>query len=73
MSDELKSSAQKVQKALQALGLSCEVVQMQETTRTAKDAARAVGCEVGQIVKSLIFKSKQSASPFWWLPVVPIA
>jgi prolyl-tRNA editing enzyme YbaK/EbsC (Cys-tRNA(Pro) deacylase) len=60
MSDELKSSAQKVQEALQALGLTCEVVQMQATTRTAEDAARAVGCEVGQIVKSLIFKGKQS-------------
>jgi hypothetical protein len=47
MSDELKSSAQKVQEALQAQGLSCEVVQMEATTRTAGDAARAVGCEVG--------------------------
>jgi prolyl-tRNA editing enzyme YbaK/EbsC (Cys-tRNA(Pro) deacylase) len=63
MSDELKSSAQKVQEALQALGLSCEVVQMQATTRTAEDAARAVGCEVGQIVKSLIFEGKQSHRP----------
>ena len=63
MSDELKSSAQKVQKELQARGLNCEVVQMQKTTRTAKDAAQAVGCEVGQIVKSLIFKSKRSRKP----------
>ena len=63
MNSELKSSAQKVQKALQARGLNCEVVQMQKTTRTAKDAAQAVGCEVGQIVKSLIFKGKQSHKP----------
>jgi prolyl-tRNA editing enzyme YbaK/EbsC (Cys-tRNA(Pro) deacylase) len=63
MSDELKTSARKVQEALQALGLSCEVVQMQATTRTAEDAARAVGCEVGQIVKSLIFEGKQSHRP----------
>jgi len=63
MSDELKSSAQKVQKVLQARGLNCEVLQMQKTTRTAKDAAQAVGCEVGQIVKSLIFKSKRSRKP----------
>jgi Cys-tRNA(Pro) deacylase len=63
MSDELKSSAQKVQEALQAQGLTCEVVQMEATTRTAEDAARAVGCEVGQIVKSLIFKGKQSHRP----------
>ena len=63
MNSELKSSAQKVQKELQARGLNCEVVQMQKTTRTAKDAAQAVGCEVGQIVKSLIFKTKQSRKP----------
>jgi prolyl-tRNA editing enzyme YbaK/EbsC (Cys-tRNA(Pro) deacylase) len=46
MSDELKSSAQKVQDALPA-----------------EDAARAVGCKVGQIVKSLIFEGKQSHRP----------
>ncbi len=63
MSDELKSSAQKVQEVLQARGLNCEVLQMQKTTRTAKDAAQAVGCEVGQIVKSLIFKSQRSRKP----------
>ena len=36
---------------------------MQDTTRSAQDAARAVGCEVGQIVKSLVFKGKQSRQP----------
>ena len=63
MSKKLKSSAQKVQEALQGHGLACEVVQMQDTTRSAQDAARAVGCEVGQIVKSLVFKGKQSLQP----------
>ena len=63
MSDKLKSSAQKIQDALQDLGLTCEVVQMQAATRTAEDAAQAVGCEVGQIVKSLLFKSQQSHQP----------
>ena len=36
---------------------------MQATTRTAEDAAQAVGCEIGQIVKSLVFESKQSHRP----------
>ena len=63
MSKKLKSSAQKVQEALREHGLACEVVQMQDTTRSAQDAARAVGCEVGQIVKSLVFKGKQSQQP----------
>jgi prolyl-tRNA editing enzyme YbaK/EbsC (Cys-tRNA(Pro) deacylase) len=63
MSNGLKPSAQKVQQALKARGLSCEVVQMDTTTRSAGDAARAVGCEVGQIVKSLVFEGRQSHRP----------
>ena len=63
MRDGLKPSAQKVQQALQARGLTGEVVQMDETTRSAEDAARAVGCKVGQIVKSLVFEGRQSHQP----------
>ncbi len=63
MEAKLKPSAQKVQQALQAHNLSCEVVQMTDTTRSASDAARAVGCQVGQIVKSLIFEGQQSHQP----------
>ncbi|MGH2676191.1 MAG: YbaK/EbsC family protein [Actinomycetota bacterium] len=37
------------------IGLSLEVREFPEGTRTAEDAARAIGCEVGQIVKSLVF------------------
>ena len=36
-------------------GLRLEVRRFPAGTRTAEDAARAVGCEVGQIVKSLVF------------------
>lgn len=63
MNTKLKPSAQKVQEALKAHNLTCEVVQMRDTTRSAADAAQAVGCEVGQIVKSLIFEGKQSHQP----------
>jgi Cys-tRNA(Pro) deacylase len=48
-------SAQKVADAARALGLSVEVVEFEETTRTAQDAAHAIGCQVAQIVKSLLF------------------
>lgn len=41
--------------ALRELGLSVEVRGFPEGTRTAAEAAAAVGCELGQIVKSLIF------------------
>jgi prolyl-tRNA editing enzyme YbaK/EbsC (Cys-tRNA(Pro) deacylase) len=36
-------------------GLSIEVREFPQGTKTADAAARAVGCEVGQIVKSLVF------------------
>jgi prolyl-tRNA editing enzyme YbaK/EbsC (Cys-tRNA(Pro) deacylase) len=36
-------------------GIGVSVIQFPAGTRTAVDAARAVGCEVGQIVKSLVF------------------
>lgn len=60
MSPELPPAAQRVQAALQALGLDCQVVELPASTRTAPEAATAVGCSVGQIVKSLIFHGKES-------------
>jgi prolyl-tRNA editing enzyme YbaK/EbsC (Cys-tRNA(Pro) deacylase) len=61
--DKLSSSAQKVQEALRQAGFSNQVIEHEATTRTAKEAAAAVGCTVGQIVKSLIFRGKQSGEP----------
>jgi prolyl-tRNA editing enzyme YbaK/EbsC (Cys-tRNA(Pro) deacylase) len=63
MSQELSSSARKVQEALEALGLSLQVVELPGSTRTAVEAAQAVGCQVGQIIKSLVFKAKRSQRP----------
>lgn len=40
---------------LDGSGIAIAVRQFPQGTRTAPDAARAVGCEVGQIVKSLVF------------------
>ena len=44
------------QQVLEAAGLTTRVVEFAQTTRTASDAAKAIGCEVGQIAKSLIFR-----------------
>jgi len=63
MPNALSSSAQKVQNALDALGITLQVVELPSSTRTAFEAAQAVGCQVGQIVKSLIFKGKHSEQP----------
>jgi prolyl-tRNA editing enzyme YbaK/EbsC (Cys-tRNA(Pro) deacylase) len=48
---------------LTALGLPCRVVELPASTRTAQEAADAVGCTVGQIVKSLIFRGAQTDAP----------
>ena len=62
-SHQLSSSAKKVQEVLKVLGLELQVVELQETTRTSADAARAVGCEVGQIAKSLVFRGQRTQRP----------
>jgi len=59
----LSASAQRVQDALDQLGLTLEVVELPDSTRTAVDAAQAIGCTVAQIAKSLIFRGKQSNGP----------
>ena len=48
-------SAQKVADAARQLGLAIEIVEFAQTTRTAQEAADAIGCTVAQIVKSLCF------------------
>jgi prolyl-tRNA editing enzyme YbaK/EbsC (Cys-tRNA(Pro) deacylase) len=48
-------TAAKVRERLRARGLEVEVVVLPESTRTAAEAAEACKCEVGQIVKSLVF------------------
>jgi len=47
----------KVQERLREWGLDVEVRELAESTRTVAEAAAAVGCEVAQIVKSLVFVS----------------
>jgi prolyl-tRNA editing enzyme YbaK/EbsC (Cys-tRNA(Pro) deacylase) len=51
-----KGSVQRVREALAARGLAAEVKELAASTRTAGDAAAAVGCQVAQIVKSLVFR-----------------
>lgn len=53
----LSKNSAKVQAFLDQFGLKLEVQELVQSTRTAQDAADAVGCELGQIVKSLVFRS----------------
>jgi prolyl-tRNA editing enzyme YbaK/EbsC (Cys-tRNA(Pro) deacylase) len=63
MNQSLTKSAKSVQDALATKGLECKVVELAESTRTAQDAASTIGCDVAQIVKSLIFMTKQTHKP----------
>lgn len=60
---DLSPSARRVQSLLDAAGLGHRVVEHEGSTRTSEEAAAAVGCDVGQIAKSLIFRAKQSGRP----------
>lgn len=51
----MKAAVQRVHDALQASGVEPRIVEFSESTRTAEDAARAIGTTVERIVKSLVF------------------
>lgn len=55
MSTDLHPNARRVLEAADGLGLAIEVRRFPDGTKTAADAAAAIGVEVGQIVKSLVF------------------
>ncbi|HEY8911223.1 MAG TPA: YbaK/EbsC family protein [Desulfosporosinus sp.] len=63
MSSNLKKSAENVQIALNEFGLELNVMELSDSTRTAQEAATAIGCTISQIAKSLIFKGKTSQKP----------
>lgn len=51
----MKEAVVRVVEALEAAGVQTQVTEFAESTRTAEEAAAAVGCTIGQIVKSLVF------------------
>ena len=63
MSLPLPPSAQRVQEELSRLGVAAVVRQLDRPTRSAAEAAAAVGCDVGQIAKSLVFRGRVSRNP----------
>lgn len=59
----LSPSAQRVQDALDEHGISLRVVELPDSTRSAVEAAQAIGCQVEQIAKSLVFVSQATNRP----------
>lgn len=61
---DLARSAARVAAVARDLGLAIRIVEMPSTTRTAEEAAAACGCDVAEIVKSLVFKGAESGAPY---------
>lgn len=59
---ESKTAVARVQDELRSAGIATTIVELSESTRTAAEAASAIGCELAQIAKSLVFRSA-SGSP----------
>lgn len=58
----MSKSVRRVERAAEVAGLDVTVLRMPDSTRTAAEAARACGCGVGQIVKSMIFEGAESGA-----------
>lgn len=56
---KLKNSAQIVQTRLKEKGFTNEVIELPASTRTAQEAADALGCKVDQIAKTIVFKLRE--------------
>ncbi|MBX9922902.1 MAG: PhzF family phenazine biosynthesis isomerase [Rhabdochlamydiaceae bacterium] len=61
--EKMKNSSQRVQDILHAHNLGIRVIEFKELTRTSQEAANTIGCEVGQIAKTLIFKGRSTGKP----------
>jgi prolyl-tRNA editing enzyme YbaK/EbsC (Cys-tRNA(Pro) deacylase) len=62
--DERKDGPGRFVAAAARLGVTVALKEFSESTRTAEEAAKACGCQVGQIVKSLIFKGRKSGTSY---------
>lgn len=58
----LSASAQRVQAALAAAGLACVVAEHTASARTSAEAAAILGCSVGEIAKSLVFRTGEDTA-----------
>lgn len=63
MNYRLNPDSEKVQEYLRRVGVDTQVREMPATTRTAKEAAQAIGCSLAQIAKSIVFRTAQSGRP----------
>ena len=55
-----KEPVKRAEKAIKAFNSNLKIICLERTARTAQDAATALGCNVGAIVKSLLFKTEDN-------------
>jgi prolyl-tRNA editing enzyme YbaK/EbsC (Cys-tRNA(Pro) deacylase) len=60
----LSKKSKIVQDYLLQFGLKVDILEYSESTKTAQEAANAIGCEIGQIVKSLVFNNNDKGLLF---------
>ena len=53
-----KEAVKRAEKALKDFDPSLSIIVLDKSARTAKDAASSLNCQVGAIVKSLLFKTE---------------
>lgn len=63
MSEGSRDGVRRVREVLEERGFTPRVVELDQTARSAKEAAEALGCRVEQIVKSLVFRGVRSGRP----------
>lgn len=61
---QLADANQRLIERAEDLGLQIDIVRMEQSTRTAEEAAQACGCSVAQIVKSLVFAGADTGAPY---------
>ncbi|NMB45480.1 MAG: YbaK/EbsC family protein [Firmicutes bacterium] len=59
----MSSSAQRFQEVLARSGIAAKVLELPQSTRTAREAAVALDCDMAQIAKSLIFRRLDTDEP----------
>ena len=63
MNQQLSAKAANFQEFLSSRGIEEKVVELSESTRTSAEAAEAIGCEVEEIAKSIVFYVKDTLRP----------
>ena len=63
MNQQLSAKAANFQDFLSSRGIEEKVVELSESTRTSAEAAAAIGCEVEEIAKSIVFYAKDTLRP----------